>query len=196
MLLFFFVEIHSRDVREIEESVIAELRLVDEQLNQLRKLRQELNLARPSIEKESVNYERTSNLESLKLVSVDVSRTREELNAKLFAHEGSDPSILTFIISGSAPIITFKSEFPLTARRLRIRSTTGLQCSVRQFRLHFLYDSEFTFTSRVIELPNKAQINEFDLEVDLIYDTVKVDVLRNWGDECKTCLNYFELYPV
>jgi hypothetical protein len=194
LALLAWIAVAARDIREIEESLLIELSRVEEQLVQLRKLRQELALANPiDGNYGSANVQHPSKPADLMLIGVDVSRTREELNAKaLFTRDGGASFPTSFVAAGMAPILTFRSLVPSIARRLWFRSIAAVDCSLRQFRLHFEFESEHVYSTRVIDLPNKTITTEVDLEIDVIYDLVRFDVFRNLGDETKTCLNRFE----
>jgi hypothetical protein len=193
LLVLFAAATCARDIQEVEDTLLVELNLIDEQLIELRKLRQELNLALPTVTNETGNFQRISHSNGLILVSADISRTQEQLNAKLVSRNGPDPFLPSFVFTGSAPVITFKSYFPSIARKLTIQSAAGVACSIRQLRVHFFYESEPIFVSKLFDLPGTIQATQFDLEVDVIYDTIKFDILRNWGDDLKTCFHNFDL---
>jgi hypothetical protein len=196
-LLIIFVA-PSRDVDSVERELTARLDHIDGHLAALQSLRCRLALLHPS-QSGSIGHatERILTEKTLTLISVNTARTKALRNAKIWTTPSSPlPGDYPtwFRADDIAPIFTFIATGVSIAEKVIFDPVVPAECAVRMVRFTFHHGAHRPFVSRVVDLPHgiTAQI-DFDLEVAVPFTKVDVDVLVNWGDPHRTCLNPFHV---
>ena len=96
---------------------------------------------------------------------------------------------------GNAPLFTFYSLSLTAARLILFEPFPSMSCAPRQLRFLFYHGDELLMKSKVIDLMDGfTSPITYDLETEVVFDKVVVDIIQNWGDEFKTCLSRFHIY--
>ncbi|OHT11660.1 hypothetical protein TRFO_03872 [Tritrichomonas foetus] len=192
----------SNDLDVIQSELSLKIEQINKELEQLSEIRTKLSLLNPANLDSSVeNIEKSEEEKKLILVSVNSSRTREYHNLQkphlIFKKDIPIPEDFPTCWVGeqTAPLFTFR-PFSLTAARFLVfEPTPEIPCAVKQLRFEFYHDNELMMKSKVIDLLNGfSEPITVDLETEVVFDQVVVNVIQNWGDDFKTCLTRFHVY--
>ena len=145
---------------------------------------------------------RTEKPVPLSLVSINSTRTNQYSNFQmpfqLFRKKIKLPSNFapSFIAKQNAPIFKFRSIFLSLARHIIFAPIPANSSStIRQFRIVFYLRNEPAYKTHVYDLPNRySEPITFDFETDIVFDSMELDVVQNWGDIEKTYMNHFQIY--
>ena len=193
-MLFVLWVLSVRDLETLEEEIHEKLDSIDEQLAELKHLKMELELLNPHVphEKETPQLD----TKEIYLASIDTSRTDEGMNVGLSF--GGEPQLQhgepRFFAASQAPVAIFRSKGLSAARKVVIEPTKSSTSNPRMVSFLFKVNDETSFESKVFDLDNGTDSpTEFDLETEVMFDTVVVSVWRNWGDASITCLPDFKI---
>jgi hypothetical protein len=197
-MFFLFVvgAFPGRDIDSIENELTGRLDHIDRQLAALHDLRCRLAMLNPSGQgTNSLSQNLTQ--KNLNLVGVNTARTKQLRNAKLWTKQ-TEPLLaeypLTFVADDIAPIFTFQVKTVSAAKKAVFDAIIPAACAIRQLRFRFYFQNEHPFISRVFDLPNGLAVSlEIDFDVEIVFTELEIDVLANWGDDHKTCLNPFHI---
>lgn len=138
---------------------------------------------------------KNENLESkiIFLSKINKTRTEEYSNSRkilnLFLNKEA-PSKTTYIDSLS-PILTYKT-FSFDVCSGFIVKYSGYKdintCLIKQFVLRFYYNNDLMFETEEINCYSDLRDYYYDLESNVVFDTIELDVLNNFGSKELTCI--------
>jgi hypothetical protein len=175
---------------------------IEKKLNDLRILKEQLSLLIPEspFQTESQSFEALEE-KPLVLFSIDTSRTAELqslmapldfLRATPILPNSFPPAIFA---PRGAPLFLFRPTKLAVAKRIVLDPCQVESfCSVKTVRFEFYYENQLIFRSRVINLALTYDDEiEIELDTEIIFDCVIVNVIRNWGNDFETCLGSFHV---
>lgn len=151
-------------------------------------------------------FEREEHVIPISLQFIDSNRTKEYFNFRmpklildkiLRKENNQKPNNSVFLVGKqNAPIFKFKALSTSVARHVIFSPMNQeFKANVRQIRFVFYYERKIIYRTIIFDLPPKYEEPIiFDLEEDILFDSVDFDIVQNWGDEYKTYLNDIRMY--
>lgn len=193
MLLYLICCALARTTDALEKDIHAKLDSIDKKLKSLKSLGKQIDEMNPGLEKESPTevIQKT-----IILYNIDTERTDQFNNIKIVKDQPNyQVSGTCFMATSSAPIFEFRANKVTVARKVTIGKFNECKCLPQMLSFQFFRGDEMVMESKMVDLAKSLPDgNELDLETEIIFDTMKVNVWRNHGDPEKTCLPHVEVW--
>ena len=100
-----------------------------------------------------------------------------------------------FLSQGFSPIYVFKPQEISIVNYIYISNQKFKKCLPKQILFEFYYKNEIIKKSKVIDIyQNESLKIQIDLNYNILFDKIKINVIQNWGDNYLTCLPKFKLF--